>query len=175
MNAARIELKLVLDRAGIEINLDRFSQRFNVQKRVYLIQIVGVDLGYRYGWYLRGPYSSTLTADAFALRDEAADGEQDHFGCSLTPEQVEKIEKARSLWALPNDVAVSNDEWLELLASLHYLRHIAYWPKGTPKDFAAVFSKLVESKPHFARANAVARQAWERLAEFGLIAVKTLA
>ena len=76
MNAARVELKLVLDEAGIApINLDTFSQRFNIQKRVYLIQLMGYDLGYRYGWYIRGPYCRELTADAFTLRDEIVCGE----------------------------------------------------------------------------------------------------
>ena len=103
MNSARIELKLVLDEAGVPINLDAFSERFNIQKRVYLIQIMGVDHGYRYAWYLRGPYSRALTADAFTLRDELAAGERDHEKYSLVPEVVGRVAKAMQLWELPDE------------------------------------------------------------------------
>ncbi len=177
MNSARIELKLVLDQAGIDnISLDTFSQRFNIQKRIYLIQIMGYDLGYRYGWYLRGPYSRNLTVDAFTLRDELNAEEKDYAGFKLSPESTERIGKAKELWDVPNGLSVSNDQWLELLASLHYLKHIAYWPnKDTTKDFEGVFTSLVETKPHFKNYRTDAQRAWERLSEFGLLNAKTLA
>ena len=55
MSPTRITLKLSLAKAGIpEVTLDSFSQRLNVQKKVYLSQLMGYDLGYRFGWYLRG-------------------------------------------------------------------------------------------------------------------------
>ena len=98
MNAARIELKLVLDQAGIEnISLDTFSQRFNIQKRLYLIQLMGSDLGYRYGWYLKGPYCRNLTVDAFTLRDELAAGEKDYAGFKLSHQATCQIDKAKRL------------------------------------------------------------------------------
>src|SRR5262249_25837222 len=176
MNAARLELKLVLDEAGIsQLDLRTFSQRFNIQKRIYLIQLMGLDLGYRYGWYLRGPYSRSLTADAFALRDELIAGETHHAAYRLSPKAAERIAKARKLWDVPSGLSIGTDEWLELLASLHYLRHIAYWPKGCNKDFEAVFSALGEAKPQFAAARGVAERAWERLDGFGLIDAKTAA
>src|SRR5437016_4529128 len=102
MNSARIELKLALDRAGIDqISLDSFSQRFNIQKRIYLIQLFGYDLGYRYGWYIRGPYSRHLTADAFTLKDEIAMGEKDHEEFTLSAEAATKIAKAEKMWVAP--------------------------------------------------------------------------
>lgn len=176
MDAARIELKLVLDQAGVDgSKLDTFSQRFNIQKRVYLIQISGYELGYRFGWYLRGPYSRDLTADAFTLRDELLDGEKDFEGYTLAKEGTERIDRARGLWNLPPNADVDNDQWLELLASLHYLRHIAYWPHASSKNFDAVFAKLVDSKPQFRDSETSARKAWGRLQEFGLIVAKSIA
>lgn len=51
MTPARVELKLILDEAGIsDLELETFSQRFNIQKRSFLIQVMGCDLGCRYGW-----------------------------------------------------------------------------------------------------------------------------
>jgi hypothetical protein len=175
MNPARVELKLVLDEAEInQVRLDTFSQRFNIQKRVYLIQLMGCDLGYRYGWYIKGPYCRELTADAFTLRDELLSGDRDHDAFDLAGQSKGQVETAKRLWAPPAAPAVSDDDWLELLASLHYLKHIAYWPPGSNKDFNAVFAALVKTKPRFKNAQSTARLAWQRLEEFGLIAAKTL-
>jgi hypothetical protein len=175
MNADRATLKLVLDGAGILLSLDTFSQRFNIQKRIYLIQIAGCDLGYRFAWLPRGPSSRRLTEEAFTLGEEVASGCGDVYGDKLSAAKAEQIEKARELWASPADLPACTDDWLELLASLHYLKHIAYWPKGSTRDFPAVFAALVETKPQFRDAEAAARWAWERLGEFGLLENKTLA
>jgi|GEM_PF-294306 len=176
MDAARIELKLVLGQAGIDDpKLDTFSERFNIQKRVYLIQLLGYDLGYRFGWYLRGPYSRELTADAFTLRDELQDGEKDFDEYLLADDGKERISRARQLWELPAGADIGQDEWLELLASLHYLKHIVYWKKASTKDFDAVFAKLIDAKPQFSGSHAPAQNAWDRLEACGLIANKSLA
>ncbi len=175
MNSARIELKLALNQAGINtIILNTFSERFNIQKRIYLIQITGYDLGYRFSWYLRGPYCRNLTDDAFALRDEIAVGDKEYEEFDLTSDSKERIRSADSLWEVPPDHSIENDDWFELLASVHYLKHIAYWPKESQRDFDEVFRKLVESKPHFQSSRIAAQRAWDRLDQFGLIAEKTL-
>lgn len=176
MSPARVGLKLILEHAGIsEIKLERFSERFNIQKRIFLIQVMGCDLGYRYGWYIRGPYCRELTADAFALKDELNAGDREYEGFGLSQATRERIENAKRLWSGPTGLAVSQDDWLELLASVHYLRHIVYWPKGDPRDFKAVFKALIEAKPRFTGDKVAAQRAWDRLDESGLIEAKTLA
>src|SRR3989442_1336381 len=72
MDRQQIGLKLVLEALGRELRLDDFPSRLSLQKTIYLVQAAGVDLGYSYSWYLRGPYSSALTRDAFALKAELA-------------------------------------------------------------------------------------------------------
>ncbi len=176
MNPARVELKLILDQAGIEdISLETFSQRFNIQKRIFLVQVMGCDLGYRFGWYIRGPYCRDLTADAFTLKDELLAGEKDHDEFKLTDAAKNRVERAKQLWSLREGLGVDQDDWLELLASVHYLKHIVYWPKGETRDFNAVFKALIDAKPKFASSRGAARRAWDRLDEFGLIQAKTLA
>lgn len=176
MTPAHIELKLTLAEVGIpNPTLSTFSERLNVQKKVYLTQLMGYDLGYRYGWYLRGPYCRELTEDAFTLKDEVASGEKDHELYTLSEEAVAKIGKAQRLWATPDGLGVSQDQWLELLASVHYLKHIAYFPRAVTKDFEAVFKALTDAKPQFKDKKIDAKRAWDRLNEFGLIAAKTLA
>ncbi len=175
MNPARITLKLVLDQAGIdELTLDSFSQRFNIQKKIYLAQLMGLDIGYRFGWYLRGPYCTDLTSDAFTLRDELRAGETDHQGRQLNAGEKQRLEKAKKLWEVPAGLSVAPDQWLELLASVHFLKHIAYWPKNTNRDFEAIFTALVQTKPQFEDRKADAQRAWIRLDEFGLVRAKTL-
>jgi uncharacterized protein YwgA len=175
LNEARITLKLVLEKAGIEEpTLKSFSERFNIQKKVYLVQLMGLDLGYRFGWYLRGPYSTDLTAEAFTLLEELRANETDHEGQKLAPDATQRVAKATKLWEAPPGLSVSADQWLELLASLHYLKHIAYWPKGAPRGFEEVFASLIATKPQFKDRKADAQQAWDRLEQFGLIAAKTL-
>jgi uncharacterized protein YwgA len=66
MNRRQIALKLVLNELGMPPSIQTFDDRLILQKTVYLIQQLGVPLGYSYSWYIRGPYSRDLTADAFA-------------------------------------------------------------------------------------------------------------
>lgn len=174
MNTARKELALVLEYLGVPINLQTFSNRLNVQKKVYLAQIAAIDLGYRYGWYIRGPYSPSLTQDAFTLKDEIASGDTEYKGFQLAPKVTKALDHAKKLWEMPQNFAGSNDDWLELLASLHYLRHIAYRPHGAKRDFDEVFDLLIQSKPKFRNRQEEARIAWKRLDELGLVRAKTL-
>jgi uncharacterized protein YwgA len=176
MNPARIELQLALVQAGIpKVTLATFSERLTVQKKVYLTQLMGYDLGYRFGWYLRGPYCRELTVDAFTLKDELAAGDKDYEQYRLSDEALAQVQKAERLWANPKNLRVTPDQWLELLASLHYLKHIAYWPREATKDFASVFEKLASQKPHFRNYRVDAELAWKRLNEFGLVERKKLA
>lgn len=174
MNNSMIGLHLTLSKSGLNCpKLNTFSERLQIQKKIYLIQILGFDLGYRFGWYLRGPYCRELTGDAFALKDELAAGRKDHEQFHLTDLAIQTIRKAEELWMAPEDLAITNDQWLELLASIHYLRHIAYWPKNNSKDFEDIFDLLVSEKPQFKNHKADAQKAWERLNRFGLIEAKT--
>lgn len=59
-------LQLCLNEVG-GFRMDSFSERLKYQKMVYLMQLFGIDLGYRFEWYLRGPYCTELTADGFEI------------------------------------------------------------------------------------------------------------
>ena len=169
MTKGRILLKLVLDEIGLgELGLDTFSSRLNLQKRVYLVQLTGLDLGYRYNWYLRGPYCPSLTRDAFSLKDELESAEKDHEGYKLSDSSLEKIGKTKEIWETPSGVSVDSPTWVELLASLHYLKHIAYWP-GNQVSRKTIFSKLLEAKPRFVDRGELVQSAWDRLGEVRLL------
>lgn len=174
MNQARIDLALVLSHLGVPFELDSFSKRLNLQKKIYIAQLTGADLGYRYSWYLRGPYSTNLTADAFTLCDDIRSEDTDYRDFTLHEQTIQQLDLAKTVWEQPAEFDGSQDDWLELLASLHYLRHIAYRPKGAERDFEECFQKLVDSKPRFSTMKAQAEIAWNRLDDFGLIDRKSL-
>ncbi len=56
METKLLVLKLFLGALGIDDSIETVDDRKRVQKAVYLGQLSGIDLGYRYGWYRMGPY-----------------------------------------------------------------------------------------------------------------------
>ncbi|MHC4111898.1 MAG: hypothetical protein ACYSUY_12555 [Planctomycetota bacterium] len=174
MNKDHILLKLVLDRIGLgNLQIVDFSSRKILQKKTYLLQLMGIDLGYSYNWYLYGPYCPALANDTFTLRDEIRydDEFNDYELNSKTNIKCDKLYKVASL---PDTPETNEAEWLELVASLHYLKHIAYWRGKDNPEFEEVFQKLGESKPHLANRRNLAEVAWKRLDDVGLVRNKTL-
>jgi uncharacterized protein YwgA len=165
----------VLDRIGFENieKIDSFNGRKILQKKVYLLQLTGIDLGYRYNWYLYGPYCPTLASDTFTLRDEI-EYDDEFKDYELNVQTKGKLDLLDTIVHLPDAQETNEPEWFELLASLHYLKHIAYWPRKNNPEFEEVFEKLGQSKPHFQNKKQLATIAWKKLDEVGLIKKKTL-
>lgn len=119
MDRRQIGTKLTLDALGLGLDLDSFDERLILQKAVYLAQLAGVNLGYFYRWYLRGPYCPDLTSDLFSMADEFA---TDKEGCKgwrfdeTTASSLRGIETLVPTGALPVKAKA-----LELLASVHFL------------------------------------------------------
>ncbi len=169
MDRERILLKLVLDEIGLgDLKLDSFSDRLRIQKKIYLTQIAGLDMGYRYNWYIRGPYCPSLTQNAFLLKDEITDKEREDEEYTLTETAKNYIGKANEIWSLPLDVEATEPDWIELLASLHYLANIAYWPNKVVTQ-KKVATELKKAKPHFNGKDTLIAKAWERLETLGFI------
>jgi len=173
MTLSQVVLKLFLDEVEVPLDLSTFDKRLLIQKKTYLAQLTGFDLRYRFAWYVHGPYSRLLTQDVFRLKEEVDEGDRDYEGTALSPLAGQLLETARTFWN-NRPAPVSESDWLELLASLHYVRHIAYSPSKTPRDFAEAFHTMVECKPKFARREGDAQAAWEQLQRVGLIARKNL-
>lgn len=131
MEARLIALKLVLDELGVPPTIETIDDRKRVQKAVYLGQLAGVKLGYRFGWYLKGPYSPDLTKDYYSLADAIATDEQDSEQHVLKQPFRELLAGIRPLLNVPEGVALPQEDWLELVASLHYLLKISKQDKPT--------------------------------------------
>ena len=120
-------LKSVLDALGVEPTIDTVADRKRLQKAVYFGQAIGgVDLGYRYGWYKKGPYSLSLARDYYALAESLAVGETPNGYAVRSEDQIRALQSATELFAVPQDVPLSAADWLELVGSIDYLRRVSH-------------------------------------------------
>jgi len=120
MKTKLIALKLFLEELGVPSKIDTVDERKRVQKTIYLGQIAGVDLGYNFGWYLKGPYSPELTKDYYDLDEALTEGDLEYQKKDLKGQLKEKLQSIKSIVTQPGDVPLSQADWLELLASVHY-------------------------------------------------------
>jgi uncharacterized protein YwgA len=161
MDRQQISLKLTLDALSYPLCLNSFADRMMLQKTIYLCQQAGVHLGYRYRWYLRGPYSPDLARDAFALQASRGSGFDETAGWNLDEASIETLKKISPLW---HDKPESDrPRWLELLASVLFLQR-SYDGRG--KDAAGLREILKRNDKHFTEDEV--RQALEELARYGL-------
>jgi uncharacterized protein YwgA len=104
-----------------------FGDRLVVQKLIYLAQAAGLDLGYYYGWYIRGPYCSAVADDMFAAFVDPSGIDDAYKNWSLGPKSKKSLRSVGSLlkkegFNLNADTDDGNlARRLELLASVHYL------------------------------------------------------
>ncbi len=119
MDRQQIGMKLTLEALGIPFRLDTFNDRLILQKAIYLAQAGGIQLGYSYRWYLRGPYSTGLTRDAFSVKAEIAGGDDESDGWNLDDGSIRHAQRVRGL--VGGDRTPEQAERLELLASVHYV------------------------------------------------------
>lgn len=132
-------LHLVLDRLGLGNSIATIDDRIAIQKAVCLIQEAGLQLGYSYNWYVRGPYSPALASDYYQL---AGDGAANPDGLVLTPFAVGVVTKVESVFNTPPNVPLTRVHWLELLASIVFLK------KRYRLTDEAVRAKIAASKPN---------------------------
>jgi len=118
MDRGQIALKLSIDSLGLKFQIDDFRDRLILQKVVYLVQAAGVHLGYYYQWYLHGPYSPSLTRDAYPMSTELASGMDESEGWKLGEHSRKRLEHIQNLVQGPQE---DRARWLELLASVHFL------------------------------------------------------
>lgn len=136
MNNRQIALKLLLDELGVNPSIETQDDRKRVQKAVYIGQTAGIDLGYRFSWYLMGPYSPDLTQDYYALAEEMQAGDKSWEGKMLKGEYTQSLRDIRQ--HLKPKIQLEDSSWLELLASYHYLRRVS---KKTHDEARSVFER----------------------------------
>ncbi|MGQ0791479.1 MAG: hypothetical protein ACT4NJ_04545, partial [Nitrosopumilaceae archaeon] len=58
----REKLFQLCNKLGVEPDISTFSKRKQIQKLTYLLEVFGFDLGFKFSWYVHGPYDSRLTS-----------------------------------------------------------------------------------------------------------------
>ncbi len=125
MEMKLVLLKLFLDKLGISSEIDTFEKRKTIQKAVYLGQLTDVDLSYRFGWYLKGPYSPSLAEDYYHLADELEIDDKGYEEYQLKKSLSDRLEEVLPLLEKPKEFKLKEVDWLELVASYRYLRRVS--------------------------------------------------
>lgn len=125
MERRQLALYTLLTKLG-EFGIENFKQRLFAQKAIYLAQLYGFDFSYRFSWYKMGPYSPDLTKDLYDIDTEYRNRKADLDSNKLN---IKNIYQGRlnDLSELMNDHRnrIPPEKWLELLSSIHYLKHIS--------------------------------------------------
>ena len=120
MNRNQISLSLVLGASEVPISVQDFGSRLMVQKAIYLLQQAGIEMGYPYSWYIRGPYSSRLADDLFYVADLEKDEAEELKAYTLGEKTRAIVERVKNLLA-PDKGARERAKHLELVASVLFL------------------------------------------------------
>ena len=160
MDMRLVALDLVLRELGIERNIDTLENRIRLQKAIYLSQAAGVPLGYRFSWYVKGPYSTRLTRDYYFLDVASDDALTVSGGPELRDDIKSILQHIRPLLPVPPNVNLSDSAWLELVCSLHYL-----FQTVGKNNADAGRAKLRDLKPRLSKYVDFAEQ---QLRDFGL-------
>lgn len=131
---SKFKLLAAFRHIGQQIDLSSFKSRLIFQKQVYLLQELGVKLGYSYGWYLHGPYSREVTSDGFRLENI-----QNQIA-NLPQLSTEELGAIQVLQELVSESAErftidDTDYCMELLGSLHFVMKHGY-PKPASREEA---------------------------------------
>lgn len=134
-----LRLVAALRELGIQPSIETFAQRKTIQKLVYFLEVFGVNLNFRFGWYLHGPYSSSVT---HVLYDNSETLKMAPDSSALNADERGKIAELRSF--LGDDIL--SPDLLELLVSIHFLLSTIKGSDYTEKDAMDTLRKL---KPSF--------------------------
>lgn len=140
MERRQIGLKLVLDKLGLRPEVRTFEDRLILQKAVHLAQAAGVDLGYYFRWYLRGPYCPSVAEDGFCIAEEMEQDVDDSRGWKLDEASSRRLAGIRNMVTSKNRSDLARK--LELLASVHFLIDRKQVPGQSPEKIAKVLKKF---------------------------------
>lgn len=129
----------------MSISKDTFDNRIICQKKIYLLQSLGTDLGYSYNWYVRGPYSPALANYVYTNIDLLENTSFDNYKISDNVEKNIEIVNGLQSEKLSE---LSMASWYELLASLLYIeKNRDSWK--IEDGYGALAETLIKHKPQF--------------------------
>lgn len=135
----RDKLISLFDDLGVKHDLKSFENRKQLQKLTYLIEVFGIDLKFRFSWYVYGPYDKKLTAVLYDDTPESSGREVK----SVYPNEQKSLNKLKDF--LGSDINSSRN--LELIVSLHYIIQVG--KKSNLVEDTKIIKQLLELKPQF--------------------------
>ncbi|OGC76862.1 MAG: hypothetical protein A2Z27_05950 [candidate division Zixibacteria bacterium RBG_16_50_21] len=136
--------------------MSNFQDRLKLQKYIYLLQAFGLYLGFRFNWYIYGPYSPDLARDGFELAKQYPNVPEVKF-----MEEKDETKFSEFIGFLhPNE---DNTDWLEMIASLHFLKKM--YPGRSKGE---IFEKVRNKQPYL-NDEQKCEACWEYLKTYKLI------
>jgi uncharacterized protein YwgA len=135
-------------------NMDLFKDRLILQKKIFLLQEMGYDLGYAFNKYHYGPYCSALANDGFKKHLQKCS--QDKKDLEDIKEFIEKLEKLE-------ENHKGDSSWFELLGTITYLKNKMNKSKEEIKII------IIEEKPYLFD-NKTFEEAYKKLFDMNIIA-----
>jgi uncharacterized protein YwgA len=142
---------------------DKLAERIILQKIIYLIQEKGYDMGFKFNWYIRGPYSPKLADCGYEISNKYR---EQYEKCRIDMKDDAKIfidTLKKKIYS--EDKGLRPAEKAELLASLHYLRVHNMGAEGPSEK--EVVEELVKIKSNYTEEQACS--AYEELKEMALL------
>lgn len=157
--------KLVAVLNEIGFNLDTLENRKILQKKIYLLQYLGLTMDYGFSFYAYGPYSPSLTKDVFDFQsnlDTAPEVVKYEYE-DLTDTDRSTIQELNKIIEQISSEDLS--KMLELISSILFLSRLPY----LEQDMERIETKLREMKPTFKFNQSEIDEAWRFLEELNLI------
>ena len=149
-----LALGAVLKRIG-NFDMSTFKGRLVLQKTIYLLQSFGLYFGYKFSWYIHGPYSPELTREAFKLKPFYRKVPHAKFAKSHTEKRFKEF--LNFVGGKKRDA-----DWLEQLACTHFLK--ALNPSANKEEIIEI---VLNHESHFTKKEC--RKAWDYLIKLELI------
>jgi len=159
------KLKEMLEKSQSNMSIGTLRERKLLQKRVYFLQVLGIELGYHYNWYVYGPYSPALTCDIYDLNLKMTVAPETVGSYNSNSHENTIINRFRKMFREYLENSDDSAYWFELLASLHYMINAGYIKSKTKKS--AVEGLLALKGSRFSKDDA--EKAWHFLEDNQLI------
>ncbi|MDU1911928.1 hypothetical protein [Fusobacterium sp.] len=131
----------------MRLSNESFEDRLISQKKIYLLESLGIDLGYKYNWYTRGPYSPSLAIDLETTLDILK--ANNYAKTYKLNDNVEKNIKKVKFFEKKKNENMKTAEWYELLASLLYIYTNKESWKIDISNKNSLFEKLIAYKSKY--------------------------
>ena len=141
MDRQQILLAKTLEAARIPLSVRSFDERLILQKAIYLLQSAGISIGYRFRWYLRGPYSTDATAGAFGIVNEGEPAKEELRNWELDESSSAIAAKLQSLLRREGEPLAKQASRLELLASILFLYKTGQAKPNDPDATSRILKK----------------------------------